>query len=270
MRGRRWTGVAAAAVVILGTFPVLADYTQARRAFDRGDYATALSEARAASKTGDPRADHLLGAMCMRGAGMKRDPKKAADFFEKAASKNYAPAQYNLGVAYALGAGRPQDYRKAADWYRRAAEQGHNRARYDLGWLYLKGLGVGKDEVQAARWIAMAAQGGMVAAEVEYAIMAFRGRGVERNIPVAVAWFKRAAAKGNAVARNRLAHLYRLGIGVPLDPVKSATWHLLARRAGIRDRVLDGFSARLSMADRLKASEAASRIAGKDNGRKPL
>ena len=268
---RQWRIWAAGmAALVLGAFPALADYTQARRAFDRGDYATALSEARAASKTGDPRADHLLGAMCMRGAGVKRDPKKAADYFEKAASKNYAPAQYNLGVAYALGAGRPQDYRKAAEWYRRAAEQGHNRARYDLGWLYLKGLGVVRDEAQAARWIAMAAQGGMVVAEVEYAIMVFKGRGVERNIPVAVAWFKRAAAKGNAVARNRLAHLYRLGIGVPLDPVKSATWHLLARRAGIKDKVLDRFTTRLSMADRLKAAEAATRIAGKDGRQKPL
>ena len=66
-------------------------------------------------------------------------------------------AQTNVGEIFEKGLGITPDYVAAAQWYRKAAEQGYSRAQINLGFLYEKGLGVKQDPVKALNWYRKAA-----------------------------------------------------------------------------------------------------------------
>ena len=57
--------------------------------------------------------------------GVEQDYMRARLFYELAAGRGHAEAQYNLGVFYDKGHGVEQDYDKAKYYYEQAAEQGH-------------------------------------------------------------------------------------------------------------------------------------------------
>jgi TPR repeat protein len=65
------------------------------------------------------------------------------------AEQGNALAQFNLGIMYRRGQGVPQDYAEAVKWNRLAAEQGDAEAQYNLGVSYHRGEGVPQDYVQA-------------------------------------------------------------------------------------------------------------------------
>lgn len=66
----------------------------------------------------------------------------------------------NLAAMYATGEGVKKDERKAARLYRKAADKGHAEAQFNLGFMYLLGEGVQRDRSQARYWMEMAAAGG--------------------------------------------------------------------------------------------------------------
>jgi hypothetical protein len=66
----------------------------------------------------------------------------ALKWYEKAAKKKHADAQFRLGEYYDHGKGVQQDYKKAANWYDKAAKQGHREALYQLSQCYKYGWGV--------------------------------------------------------------------------------------------------------------------------------
>lgn len=57
---------------------------------------------------------------------------EAIKYFQKAAEKGNANAQYNLGCCYEYGKGVSVDYTEAVKWYRKAAEQGDEDAKKAL------------------------------------------------------------------------------------------------------------------------------------------
>ncbi len=120
----RWARVLLAVVILFVAAPACTDYEAGKEAYDRGDYATALTT------------------------------------FRPLAQQGHAGAQFNLGVAYSKGQGVPQDDAEAVRWYRLAAEQGHAGAQFNLGVAYSKGQGVPQDDVQAYMWLNLAAAQG--------------------------------------------------------------------------------------------------------------
>jgi TPR repeat protein len=66
-------------------------------------------------------------------------------------------AQFLLGATYEYGHGVIQDYREAAKWYRLAAEQGHSSAQYYIGLLYESGRAITKDNTRAYMWFNISA-----------------------------------------------------------------------------------------------------------------
>ena len=52
------------------------------------------------------------------------DYPTALHWFEKAAGKGHADANFNLGLMYHLGTGVDIDFDKAMAWYRKASEEG--------------------------------------------------------------------------------------------------------------------------------------------------
>ena len=79
-----------------------ANFQKGMDAFNREDYATALSE------------------------------------WKPLAEQGYALAQNNLGVMYEKGQGVSQNYKTAVKWYTLAAEQGYAFAQSNLGQIYDK------------------------------------------------------------------------------------------------------------------------------------
>ena len=103
-----------------------ADFDTGIKAYERGDYATALR------------------------------------IFRQFADQGSAYAQAIIGLMYEEGQGVKQDYAAAVRWYRKAANQGWPKAQNDLGVMYSRGWGVTQDYVQALMWFNLAAAGGWV------------------------------------------------------------------------------------------------------------
>jgi len=86
----------------------------------------------AAAAAGNPQAQHMVGLMYLRGAGLEPDERTAAGWIQKAAAQGLARAQNDLGTLYAEGRGVPLDLKQALFWFNRAAVQGLLAARENL------------------------------------------------------------------------------------------------------------------------------------------
>ena len=94
------------------------------------------------------------------GLGLPQNREQAVRFFQAAASKGHADAQFNLGYAYYIGKGVEKDKKEAVRWFRMATKQGHATAQFNLGHAYYIGKGVEKEKKEAVRWFRMAAEQG--------------------------------------------------------------------------------------------------------------
>ena len=92
-----------------------------------------------------------------RAAYRKQDYTTALRLFRPLADQGDARAQIHLGVMYDNGQGVPQDYVQAVKWYRLAADQGDAGAQTLLGFMYNLGRGVQQDYVEAHKWFNLAA-----------------------------------------------------------------------------------------------------------------
>ena len=96
----------AAVVLIVGSMTAhAADFASGVKAYDRGDYASALRIFRQSADQGDAAAQRYLGFMYDDGHGVPQDYKEAVRWFRKAADQGDAVAQSNLGVMYDHGRG---------------------------------------------------------------------------------------------------------------------------------------------------------------------
>jgi TPR repeat protein len=129
-------------------------FENAKAAYDRGDYATALKLMQPLAEKGSAVAQFGIGTMYARGQGVPQDLTKAAKWFRKAADQGDAAAQANLGLMYSTGQGVPRDYAEAVKWLRKAADQGY--PPYILAIMYENGVGTPQDYVQAYKWFKLA------------------------------------------------------------------------------------------------------------------
>ena len=191
-------------------------------------------------------------------------------WYEKAALRDYAPAQSALGDCYYNGWGTFKDYKMAVQWYRKSAEQGNNRGQKGLGKCYYYGNGVECDYKEAIKWCTEATKGRYANEEAYYILgdCYFYGEGVEQNYEKAVELyekakdfpkaiyslgfcytegllgeenfkegfklFKKAAEKGYDQAQYRLARCYSdsLEIFVKKDDKEAFKWYKKAAEQG--------------------------------------
>jgi TPR repeat protein len=108
------------------------------QAFDKGDYETAYASFyKLAKEEENLVAINYLGVMHYLGYGRKRDVQAARQWFEIAANKGFAGAQFNLGNIYANGEGVQLDFTKAYMWFYIANEFGHEQAKKRMGLLLM-------------------------------------------------------------------------------------------------------------------------------------
>lgn len=232
---RRWYArVRRLLLVCTLLIPVVAltqEYEAAERAFESGDYPTAIKELQPLAEQGDVYAQGQLGAAYNN----EGDLKKAITWWRRAADQGNARAQGALGNMYKRGHGVPLDYREAVKWYRLAAEGGWARAQVDLGYAYDRGEGVRRSDRQAVEWYRRAAEQGYAEGQVRLGNSYADGKGVSRDHQEAVRWYRRAAERGNAWAQTALGDMYADGKGVPQDYQSAHMFYSLAA-AGRPDR----------------------------------
>jgi len=96
------------------------------RAYFLGDYKAALDELKLKD---DPESLYTVGQIYYFGYGVPRDVKQAAEWYNKAADKDYAPAEYQVGVLYLNGEGVEQDESEAKKWFQKSADQDYDPAK---------------------------------------------------------------------------------------------------------------------------------------------
>jgi TPR repeat protein len=151
------------------------------KAYESGDYATALKEWRPLAEQGN------------------------------------AEGQFWLGHMYSFGLGVTQDKAEAFKWSHKAAEGGgggDERAQFWLGKLYQNGDGVIRNGTKAVKWFRKAAEQGAVFSQVTLGEMHEKGNSVLQDLVTAHVWFNIAVANGNldyADARDRVAGTFSIG-----------------------------------------------------------
>ena len=131
-------------------------------AYERFDFATALTVLEPLAEQGNVEAQLRLGLMYHKGLGVRADRAKAMKWLRLAADQDNAQAQYVLDTIY----WRENDYAETFKLLLRSAEHGYGYAQDYLGDMYAEGFGVPVDNVQAYFWHdRAAAQGVQNAAE---------------------------------------------------------------------------------------------------------
>ena len=161
----------------------------------------------AAAKKGDPRAQFILGSHYLE----KRDFSRAAEWFEKAARRGLAVAQYRLGTLYERGRGVTRDAKEALKWYEKAARAGNVKAMHNLAVMLTNGQGGRTSYAEAARWFLSAARHGLRDSQYNLAVLYQRGLGVLKDEEEAYKWYGIAARIGDTDAA-RLRESLKAGL----------------------------------------------------------
>ena len=116
------------------SLPAIAEISAIKgyQAYEKEDYVLALRNFRPLAKNGNHYAQYTLGVMHAMGQGVKRNDKKAFEFYMLSAEQGFDDAQFALGKMYKHARGVPRDYNLAARWFKKAANQGHGKAKTAL------------------------------------------------------------------------------------------------------------------------------------------
>lgn len=263
-------------------------------AFQRGLFLTARNLALPRARDGDAAAQTLLAEIYARGLGVAIDFDEARKWYAQAARQGVPEAQLQMALtllseddgsdearslmksaaeaghgkamfnhAQILLSDRPgaSGQRAAFDYFQRAAEAGIADAQYAVAQYYVQGTPpVFFDDVEARTWLEKAARQGFDSAQRELGLMLLEGTGGPRDREAGYLWTARAAHAGNVAAQAQIAKLLWTGIGVAPDDTQAAAWYVLARRAGLRDPVLEDFWLGLSPQTQQEAITRANRL----------
>lgn len=159
-----------------------------------------------------------LGLAYENGEGVKKDPKTAFSWFEKAANNGYSYAYYNLGRHYTYGLSVSVDMNKALYWFEKAAKAHHVHSSLLLGHWYQNGTNVPKDLKRAAEYFKDAAFGGLAEGKHQYACCYAYGLGVRQDSLRALLWIDRAVKDNYFLSYYLKGIMYRDGVSVNKSP----------------------------------------------------
>ncbi len=205
--------------------PAFADFESGLRAYEAGDYQTALTEFRTLAVSGDPDAQTILALMYLEGQAVAMNMAEAIRWYASAAEQGQMDAQYALALIAMDGAGgAARDEETAALWMQESARRGHVFAQFDLGNMYAQGDGVAQSDSDAAIWFEAAANQGHRDAQYNLGVMFLAGRGVEQDPVAALQWFALAAEQGHRDAQYNLGISYLTGRNTEPNPAEAVRW----------------------------------------------
>ncbi|MBA8899165.1 peptidoglycan-binding protein [Phyllobacterium sp. P30BS-XVII] len=178
---------------------------------------------REAAASGNPKALFEIGDRYMDGRGVQSDYAKAAEWYNLAADKGFAPAQYRLGNFAEKGLGVARDLAKAKTYYQLAAEQGNASAMHNLAVLFAAGANGTPDNESAAMWFTKAAELGVKDSQFNLAILSAKGMGVPQNLEESYRWFALAANAGDKDAGQKRDEVAKAMTADQLTRAREAT-----------------------------------------------
>ena len=155
---------------------------------------------RNAAANGDPQAAFVVAGRYYEGKGIAQDFAAAANWYQKAADKGLAPAQYRLGTLFERGKGVRRDLNIALGWYERAAEAGNIKSMHNAAVLYAGNDAGRPDYAKAARWFSEASNHGLRDSQYNLAVLYERGLGVKQDLGEALFWYTLAARQNDTDA----------------------------------------------------------------------
>ena len=170
---------------------------------DKLPAAVGSSALRTAALAGDPMAAYEVAVRLAEGRAVPEDDEAAAHWFERAAKRGLAPAQFRLASLYEKGIGVKRNLGMARDLYRAAADKGHGKAMHNLAVLYAEGIDGPGDYRTAAQWFRKAAEHGVTDSQYNLAVLYARGVGVEQDFAESFKWFFLAAKEGDKDAAQK-------------------------------------------------------------------
>lgn len=80
---------------------------------------------------------------------LEKNYVKALEHYQKAASLNYAPAQFSVGYCFDEGLGTEKNPIEAVRWYKKSADQNYPPAENNLAYCLRHGIGTEKQPAEA-------------------------------------------------------------------------------------------------------------------------
>ena len=136
-------------------------------------------------------------------AWQKADYATAVTIWRPLAERGDADAEFNLGQAYRLGRGVPINLATAKSWFTKAAQAGHLDAQTTLGLLLFQN----GDQVDGLKWLRSAADQDEPRALLVYGTALYNGDGVTQDRLLGYALISRAASQGLSPAKETLGQL---------------------------------------------------------------
>jgi hypothetical protein len=136
-------------------------------------------------------------------AWQRSDYAGAVTIWRPIAEKGDADAEFNLGQAYRLGRGVVTNLAAAKTWFERAANQGHLDAETTLGLLLFQN----SEQADGLKWLKKAAERGEPRALLVYGTALVNGDSITQDPVLGYAYVSRAAAQGLAPAKETLDQL---------------------------------------------------------------
>ena len=209
--------------------PEVASFLSAAdKAYQNGDYKSALKDYKKAAKKKDPHAQSVLGDMYYFGQGVNKNNTTAAGYYKKAAAAGDVSAQANIGFMYESGTGVGKDEVKAFQWYELAASEGNAMAQNNLALMLVS---MGKYD-RAFELFNLAAEDGEPVAQNNLAVMYETGRGTSKDFGKAFSLYEKSAAQGNLMAQTNIAMMYENGRGTAKNLSKAISLYEKSAAAG--------------------------------------
>lgn len=150
------------------------------------------------------------------------------DELRQRANASEVAAMEEFGRRLLTGAGLPRDAKTGATWYQLAADAGSPTASFTMGVLYERGVSVERDSAKAVEWYRKAVAANVAAAKHNLALMLRDGKGVPQDGPKAVELLRAAARQGMTASMFTLGDMYERGGAVLKDPAAALAWFAIA------------------------------------------
>jgi len=178
------------------------------------------------SDTSSTSENYRLGLSYLTGDGNKKDPRKAAEYFEKAANSNHPNAQYQLAKLYQQGIGVQQNEIMYVKWLNKASDAGVQSARRDL------------EAYELGKKLDRASNKSDPASDYSMAMQYYNGSGLTKDPVKASKLLLKAADQNYSQAQYQLGVMYQKGVVFDQDDLKARQWYQKAADNGMSDAKL--------------------------------
>ncbi len=182
-----------------------------------------------AAEKGKAEAQFQTALMYMKGYGTEVDDQKAFVWLEKAAYKGHGSSELLYGMLRLA-----EDSESGIKWLKKSAKHGSKHANFVLGLLHLEGkYGMKQDGKKAMKLFRKAADKESKQAQVYLGVAYYAGMdGVKKDVSKSFKWFKKAAENGSLTAQTTLGIYYLQGWGVSQDVTAGFKWMKIGAEHG--------------------------------------